>query len=149
MARLTKDEYYLRIAQAVSERSTCLRRRYGAVIVKNDEIIATGYNGSPRGSTNCCDIGYCYRELNKIPHGEQYEKCVSVHAEMNAIISAKRTDIMGAKLYLYCFDTVLNMELINPIPCEMCKRLISNSGISAIVTKQSNSRGAFLYANDV
>lgn len=88
--RITKDEYYLSIAASVAKRSTCLRRQYGAVIIKNDEIISTGYNGAARGEPNCCDTGECWREANNIPHGEQYEKCVAVHAEQNAIISAAR-----------------------------------------------------------
>ena len=99
--RCSKKDYYLGIAKAVSARSTCLRRQYGAVIVKDDEIIATGYNGSPRGTTNCCDSGECWRAANGIPHGQQYEKCVAVHAEENAIISAARRDMIGAILYLY------------------------------------------------
>lgn len=128
--RPSKDEYYLGIAASVTERSTCLRRRYGAVIVNNDEIIATGYNGSPRGEGNCCDTGECWREAHNIPHGEQYEKCVSVHAEMNAIISAARKDMVGSTLYLAGFDGI---ESINAIPCTICRRLIKNAGIKRVV----------------
>ena len=98
MNRISKQDYYLGIAAAVARRSTCLRRQYGAVIVKNDEIVATGYNGAPRGEDNCCDVGECWRERNNIPHGEQYEKCVAVHAECNAIISASRRDMLGEGL---------------------------------------------------
>ena len=90
MQRIGKEAYYLSIAAQVARRSTCLRRQYGAVIVNHDEIVATGYNGAPRGEPNCCDVGECYREAHGIPHGEQYEKCVAVHAECNAIISASR-----------------------------------------------------------
>ena len=90
MDRINKLEYYLGIAEQVAKRSTCLRRQYGAVIVKNDEIISTGYNGAPRGMTNCCDSGECWRKANGIPHGTQYEACVAVHAEQNAISSASR-----------------------------------------------------------
>lgn len=128
--RLNKDEYYLGIAASVAKRSTCLRRRYGAVIVNNDEIIATGYNGSPRGEENCCDTGECWREAHNIPHGEQYEKCVSVHAEMNAIISAARKDMVGSTLYLAGFE---DLEPINAIPCTICRRLIKNAGIKRVV----------------
>ena len=128
--RISKTEYYLGIAKSVSMRSTCLRRRYGAVIVKNDEIISTGYNGSPRGEKNCCDVGYCYRAVNNIPHGEQYEKCVAVHAEANAIISAARKDMIGATLYLYGREG--NKE-IKAEPCLMCQRLIQNAGIGKII----------------
>ena len=98
--RPSKDEYYLSIAEAVLARSTCLRRKYGAVIVKEDEIISTGYNGSPRGAKNCCDVGYCERDTKGIPHGERCEMCSSVHAEANAIISASRRDMLGSTLYL-------------------------------------------------
>ena len=104
MQRISKRDYYLSIAAEVSKRSTCLRRQYGAVIVKNDEIVSTGYNGAPRGEDNCCDIGTCWRERNNIPHGEQYEKCVAVHAEQNAIISASRREMLGATLYLAGFE---------------------------------------------
>ena len=131
LSRVDKDTYYLNIAKAVSMRSTCLRRQYGAVIVKNDEIIATGYNGSPRGEVNCCDAGYCWREENDIPHGEQYEKCVAVHAEQNAIISAPRDKMIGATLYLYGEE---NGMILEAEPCEICRRMIANSGISDIVT---------------
>ena len=98
MSRIGKREYYLNIAAAVARRSTCLRRQYGAVIVKDDQIISTGYNGSARGEDNCCDVGYCWREAHNVPHGEQYEKCVAVHAEDNAISQAGRESI-GATLY--------------------------------------------------
>ncbi len=131
--RISKTEYYLNIAKAVSMRSTCLRRQYGAVIVKDDVVISTGYNGSPRGSQNCCDTGECYREANNIPHGEQYEKCVAVHAEANAIISAARKDMIGATLYLYGREG--NKE-IKAEPCLMCQRLIQNAGIGKIIESE-------------
>lgn len=133
--RIGKDEYYLGIAKAVSLRSTCLRRRYGAVIVKDDEIISTGYNGAPRGEQNCSDTGVCYRMQNDIPHGERYEACKSVHAEMNAIISAKRSEMIGATLYLYGYDVVEDKE-IKAIPCDICSRLIKNAGIERVVSKE-------------
>ena len=135
--RSSKDDYYLKIAEAVLERSTCLRRKYGAVIVKNDEIIATGYNGSPRGSKNCCDLGYCKRDMNDIPHGERYEMCPAVHAEANAIISASRQDMIGAKLYL-AGQEADGMPLTNAKPCCICYRLILNAGISTIITKNAD-----------
>lgn len=129
--RPNKDEYYLDIAASVAKRSTCLRRRYGAVIVNNDEIVATGYNGSPRGEKNCCDTGECWREAHHIPHGEQYEKCVSVHAEMNAIISAARKDMVGGTLYLMGFDD--SNPIFHAVPCTICRRLIKNAGIKRVV----------------
>ena len=127
--RCSKKDYYLGIAKAVSARSTCLRRQYGAVIVKDDEIIATGYNGSPRGTTNCSDSGECWRAANGIPHGQQYEKCVAVHAEENAIISAARRDMIGAILYLYGEE---NGKSIDAEPCEICRKLILNAGIGLV-----------------
>ncbi|MBR5804966.1 MAG: dCMP deaminase family protein [Clostridia bacterium] len=131
MQRISKRDYYLSIAAEVSKRSTCLRRQYGAVIVKNDEIVSTGYNGAPRGEDNCCDIGTCWRERNNIPHGEQYEKCVAVHAEQNAIISASRREMLGATLYLAGFE---NGEPIrNAQPCVICRRLIKNAGIETVI----------------
>lgn len=132
MGRISKDEYYLEIAKAVSLRSTCLRRQYGAVIVKNDEIIATGYNGSPRGTKNCCDKGYCYREAHNIPHGKQYEECVAVHAEQNAIISAPRQELLDSTLYLWGGENGIQLE--DPQPCLICSRLIVNAGIKEVKT---------------
>ncbi len=126
MTRISKDDYYLDIAKAVSKRSTCLRRRYGAVIVKNDEIIATGYNGAARGYPNCCDLDSCWREDNNVPHGERYEMCVGVHAEQNAMISAKRTDMIGSILYLYGEENGVKIEAK---PCLICERMIRNAGI--------------------
>jgi len=135
MNRPTKDEYYLGIADAVSRRSTCLRRQYGAVIVKDDVIISTGYNGSPRGETNCCDAGYCEREAKKVPHGERYELCHAVHAEANAIIAGKRSDMLGATLYLSGRE---DGELLSdPQPCDMCRRLIKNAGLILYDRKRS------------
>jgi len=134
MERIGKRDYYLSIAAEVAKRSTCLRRQYGAVIVKNDEIIATGYNGAPRGDENCCDVGSCWRDRHNIPHGEQYEKCVAVHAEANAIISASRNEMLGSTLYLYGFEG-FDKTNDNPTPCIMCTRLIKNAGIEKVINK--------------
>ena len=138
MKRISKTEYYLDIAEAVSKRSTCLRRQYGAVIVKNDEIIATGYNGAPRGLDNCCDLNRCWRETNRIPHGEQYEACLAVHAEQNAIISASRTEMNGATLYLVGFENGIRMPEDTVKPCRICDRMLVNSGIYYVVTEMSD-----------
>ncbi len=135
MDRNSKEEYYLDIAQTVAQRSTCLRRKYGAVIVKNDEIISTGYNGAPRGCANCSDIGTCKREEMNIPSGERYELCRSVHAEQNAIISASRRDMVGATLYLAGVDGKNGKLLAKAEPCSLCKRFILNSGISYVVMR--------------
>lgn len=135
--RISKDEYYLDIAEAVSRRSTCLRRQYGVVITKDDRIIATGYNGSARGEENCCDVGSCWREAHGVPHGEQYEKCVGIHAEDNAITAAGR-EAIGATLYLVGIE---NGEQIRARPCVMCRRKIINSGVSRVV--MANEYGGF------
>lgn len=131
MPRITKDEYYLGIALAVAKRSTCLRRQYGAVIVKGDNIIATGYNGSARGEPNCCDVGECWRQAHNIPHGEQYEKCVAVHAEDNAISQAGR-EAIGATLYLAGLE---DGKHIKAEPCVMCDRKIKNARITKVITE--------------
>lgn len=135
MDRRDKTNYYLDIADAVSERCTCLRRRYGAVIVNRDQIISTGYVGAPRGRKNCTDLGYCVRNQLQIPRGERYELCRSVHAEMNAIINASREQMIGATLYL-CGREVSTGEYIkNSSCCALCKRLIINSGIERVVIR--------------
>jgi len=135
MERIGKEAYYLSIAAEVAKRSTCLRRQYGAVIVQNDEMVATGYNGAPRGDANCCDEGSCWRERNNIPHGEQYEKCVAVHAEANAIISASRNEMLGSTLYLSGFEG-FDHPIDAPAPCVMCSRMIKNAGIARVINKQ-------------
>ncbi len=141
MERVSKDEYYLNIAAAVSARSTCLRKHYGAVIVKNDRIIATGYNGSPRGEANCCDVGVCYCRTHELPvdaiaatHGTQYGSCVAVHAEQNAIISASGQDLQGATIYIAGYS-VQDDEWIDVRLCNICDRMVRNAGIVRIVTK--------------
>lgn len=139
MQRIDKENYYLDIAQTVLERSTCLRRHYGAIIVRNDEIVATGYNGAPRGRANCCELGYCVREQMKIPSGERYELCRSVHAEANAIISASRNECIGATLYLVGRDAVTGELLQNATSCSMCRRTIINSGISRVVIRNTKT----------
>ncbi len=133
--RTSKQNYYLDIADSVLERSTCLRRKYGAIIVRNDEIISTGYNGAPRGRRNCSDLGVCTRETLHIPSGERYELCRSVHAEANAIISASRRDCRGATLYLSGEDVDTGAILSDTTPCFMCRRLIINAGISNVICR--------------
>ncbi|MDR1754248.1 MAG: cytidine deaminase [Eubacterium sp.] len=140
MPRLEKINYYLNIAQTVCERSTCLRRCFGAIIVKNDEIISTGYNGAPRGRENCSDLNKCIREELGIPSGQRYELCRSVHAEMNCIISASRDEMMGATMYLACIDPKTGEIFSGVEPCSMCKRLIINSGISYVIIRESKDK---------
>ena len=137
MSRIDKENYYLDIAQTVAERSTCLRRCYGAIIVKNDEIISTGYNGAPRGRANCTDMNYCTREALNIPSGQRYELCRSVHAEANCIISAARKDMLDATIYMACVNPK-NGELIpDSTSCSMCRRQIINAGIKRIVIRDN------------
>ena len=136
--RPSKEIYHLHIAQVVSERSTCLRRRYGAVIVNGDRIVSTGYNGSARGEENCCDRGICPREEAGVKHGERYELCKAVHAEMNAIIQAGQDTCKGSTLYLAGFEA--SGEPIKGICCcDMCKRVIRNAGIRSVVYLDNGS----------
>ena len=135
MDRKDKTNYYLDIADTVSNRSTCIRRQYGAIIVRNDEILSTGYNGAPRGRRNCGDIGHCTRESLDVPVGERYELCRSVHAEANAIISAARRDMMGGTLFLAGREYQGRDIIRDAAPCLMCKRLIINAGITRIVSR--------------
>ena len=139
MNRVNKDDYYLDIAEATLERSTCLRRKFGCVIVKNDEIISTGYNGAPRGRKNCDDLGYCVREKLNIPRGERYELCRSVHAEQNAIISASRKDMIDSTLYMVGKDAKTNKYVENSMSCSMCKRFIINSGVKNIIIRDNKN----------
>ena len=135
MERRDKNNYYLDIAQAVSQRGTCLRKLYGAVIVKNDEIISTGYVGAPRGRQNCSDLGYCIRSRLNIPRGERYELCRSVHAEANAIISASREAMIDSTLYLVGLEVDDNSYVKDACCCSMCKRMVINAGIRTVVIR--------------
>ena len=137
MDRISKANYYLDIAQTVLERATCLRRVYGAIIVKNDEIISTGYNGAPRGRANCVDLGYCSREAMQVPRGERYELCRSVHAEANAIISASRRDMVGGTLYLVGRHARTGELLGDATSCSMCRRLVINAGLKEVVIRRT------------
>lgn len=148
MERRDKINYYLDISQTVAERGTCLRRNFGAIIVQNDEIIATGYNGAPRGRKNCSDIGSCTRENLGIPKGQRYELCRSVHAEANCIISAPRTRMIGATLYLACLDAKTG-ELFGDVePCSMCKRTIINAGVEKVVIRTGKDEFKTMVVND-
>ena len=138
-ARMSKENYYLDIADAVLERSTCMRRKYGAIIVRNDEIISTGYNGAPRGRKNCSDLGRCTREELQIPSGQRYELCRSVHAEANCIISAARSETLGATLYMACRDPKTGELIPGSTSCSMCRRLIINAGIERVVVRDTET----------
>lgn len=137
MERVSKHNYYLDIAQTVSERSTCIRRRFGAIIVKNDVIVSTGYNGAPRGRKNCNEIGSCTRDDLGIPKGERYELCRSVHAEANAIISASREQMLGSTLYMCCTDPKTEEIIGGMNSCMMCKRQIINAGIKTVIIRNT------------
>ena len=139
MERISKENYYLDIAETVLERATCLRRVYGAIIVKNDEIISTGYNGAPRGRKNCVDMGFCTREAMQVPRGQRYELCRSVHAEANAIISASRRDMVGSTLYLVGKDAQSGALLRDATSCAMCRRQVINAGISRVIIRQTKT----------
>ena len=138
LQRRDKTNYYLDLAEAVSQRCTCLRKHYGAVIVKNDEVISTGYVGAPRGRENCSDFGYCLRSRLGIPRGERYELCRSVHAEANAIICASRDDMIGSTLYLVGKEVETGEYVENAVCCSMCKRMVINAGISTVVVRDDH-----------
>ena len=137
MERVSKHNYYLDIAQTVAERSTCKRKMYGAIIVKNDSIISTGYNGAPRGRKNCTDLGFCMRDKLNIPRGERYELCRSVHAEANAIIAAPRDQMLGSTLYQTCVSPADGSIVGGICSCMMCKRMIINAGISRVIYRDT------------
>ena len=137
MSRVSKHNYYLDIAQTVAERGTCLRRQFGAIIVKDDVIVSTGYNGAPRGRKNCNDLGSCIRDKLNIPRGERYELCRSVHAEANAIIAAARERMLGATLYMACVDPKSGELFSGTSSCMMCKRQIINAGISTVIVRDT------------
>ena len=137
MIRPNKDNYYLDVAETVLKRSTCLRRNFGAVIVRNDQIISCGYTGAPRGRKNCNEIGECRRKKLNIPRGERYELCRSVHAEANAIIQASREKMLNSTLYLVGKEFDTGEYVMNTAPCAMCKRLIINAGIRRVISRLS------------
>ena len=146
--RMSKDKYYLNIADAVLDRSTCLRRKYGAIIVKNDEILSTGYNGAPRGRVNCSELGYCNREQLNIPSGQRYELCRSVHAEANAIISAARSEMLGATLYLVGRNAQTGELLSDTTCCSMCRRQVINAGIKKVVVRNTPTDYTVVHVED-
>lgn len=147
MLRTPKNVYYLRIASEVARRGTCLRRNFGAVVVKNDEIISTGYTGAPRGTKNCCDLGYCKRQKLNVPRGERYELCRSVHAEQNALLSASRQEAQDATLYLFGWEAESEKPLKDPEPCLLCRRMIINMGVSQVITPVFDEAGEIAGSN--
>ncbi len=148
LERRDKINYYLDLAEIVSQRTTCLRRRYGAVIVKNDEVISTGYVGAPRGRKNCTDLGYCIRQELGIPRGERYELCRSVHAEANAIISASRDKMIDATLYLTGVEVADGSYVSNSCCCSMCKRMVINAGIKEVIIRDDKDNYRIIPVSD-
>ena len=148
MVRRDKQNYYLDMAQVALERSTCLRRHFGAVIVKNDVIISTGYNGAPRGRANCIDLNYCIRQQRNIPRGTQYELCRAIHAEANAIIAASREEMIGSTLYLVGRDAQTGDIMKDADSCPMCKRQIINAGISQVVIRRDQDQYDVIDVNE-
>lgn len=148
MERRDKINYYLDIAQTVLKRGTCLRRKYGAIIVKNDVIISTGYVGAPRGRANCSDLGVCRRESLKVPRGQRYEICRSVHAEANAIIAAARDEMLGATMYLVGEDAKTGALIEDATSCNMCRRLIINAGIEKVIIRNTPDRYTIVKVSD-
>mgnify|MGYP000958302379 CR=1 FL=1 len=148
MERRDKINYYLDIAETVLKRGTCLRRNFGAIIVKNDEIISTGYNGAPRGRKNCSDLGFCRREQLNVPRGTRYELCRSVHAEANCIISASRRDMIGSTLYLVGIDVKTGQLMKGANSCSMCKRLIINAGIQKVIIRDTENDYRIIQVSD-
>ena len=148
MDRVSKHNYYLDIAQTVAERSTCLRKMYGAIIVKDDVIVSTGYNGAPRGRKNCTDINFCMRDKLNIPRGERYELCRSVHAEANAIIAAARERMLGATIYMVCVDPASGEVVSGTSSCMMCKRQIINAGISTVIIRDTDTEYRIVNVED-
>ena len=148
MGRIDKENYYLDIAETVLERSTCRQSHYGALIVRQDEIVATGYNGAPRGRSNCIDLGYCRRQVMNAAEGQCYELCRSVHAEANAIISAARRDILGGTLYLTGRDAKTGELLHDATCCSMCRRLVINAGIAKVVIRNTETEFSVVDVDD-
>jgi len=148
MGRVNKINYYLDIAEKISERGTCLRNNYGSVIVNNDEIVSTGYTGAPRGRKNCLDLGECTRKKARTSSGAGYEKCRSVHSEQNAIISAARKDMLGGTLYLVGVNKRNGEYVTDNRPCTLCERIIINAGIEKVVMRDDTENYRIEYTKD-
>lgn len=148
MERISKENYYLDIAHTVATRGTCIRRKFGAIIVKNDSIISTGYAGAPRGRKNCSDLGFCMRNKLGIPRGERYEMCRSVHAEANAIIAAPRDQMIGSTLYLVGIDADTGVLVSDACCCQMCKRMVINAGIERVIVRNTKDEYTIFTVSD-
>jgi len=146
--RISKDEYYLNIAKEIAERSSCFRNKGGAIIVKKDVIVATGYIGAPRKTKDCFERGECLRDKLKIPHGRQYEICRSTHSEQNCLINAARsgTSILGGDIYIYCRDR--EGKLMDSFPCFICKKMIINAGLNRIICTTKDGKYKIFFVQD-
>lgn len=148
MERVSKINYYLDIAETVAKRCTCLRRHFGAIIVKDDCIVSTGYNGAPRGRKNCSDLNFCMRDKLNIPRGERYEMCRSIHAEANAIIAASREEMLGSTLYMVCVDPKTGEVVPGTSSCAMCKRQVINAGIARVIVRDTKEDYRIIEVSD-
>lgn len=139
--RVSKDQYYLGIAEEVARRSTCFRRSIGAIIIKNDQIISTGYVGAPRKTKDSLEHGFCLRDKLNIPHGQRYELCRSVHAEQNAIINAARAGVslLGGNMYIYG-SVPGKSQPINAFPCFICKKMLINAGLDRVICSTEDGK---------
>jgi len=147
--RTSKDEYYLGIAKEVARRSTCFRRSIGAIIIRDDQIISTGYVGAPRKTKDSLEHGFCLRDKLNIPHGQRYELCRSVHAEQNAIINAARAGVslLGGDIYIY--GTVYGKDApINALPCFICKKMIINAGLNRVICATADGKMKIFWVID-
>lgn len=147
--RISKDEYYLNIAREVSRHSTCFRRTIGAIIVRDDQIVSTGYAGAPRKTKDSLEHGFCLRDKLKIPHGQRYELCRSVHAEQNAIINAARAGVslFGGDMYLYG-SVPGKDQSINAFPCFICKKMIINAGLKRVICSNEGGGMEIFHVSD-
>lgn len=143
--RVSKTEYYLEIARAIAQRSTCLRAKFGAIIVKNDVIVSSGYNGAARKVKECPEFGICLKEELKLPHGSGYDVCPGVHAEANAIVNAARSgaNVLGGVMFIHGEDPNTK-QVVEAKPCTFCRRLLINAGIEKVFyKKQDGSIGEY------
>jgi len=150
-SKMPKDEYYLKIAETVAIKSTCLSVSFGCIIVKSDQIISTGYVGSPRKTMDCIELGYCIRRKNNVKSGTGYEMCRSVHSEMNAIINAARsgTSLLDGDMYLFTAKRDgESLVKINAYPCLLCKKMIINAGINRFIGNDIQGKPVIYMVSD-
>lgn len=160
--RISPDEYYMELAKTVALRSTCLRVKHGAVIVKDDIVVSTGYNGAPRCKQSCLEVGSCWRKINNIEHGQHYDQCLAVHAEANAIIFGGRANTIGGTIYIGgwnvsdeyyekggLFVPTMKDLRVDVKPCIMCSKLIVNSGICRVMVYRRSEESGEIYVKKI